>query len=194
MQPSWKQHNDQFSKIKLPASAPLCQAFEHVEQRDNDFYAADLGCGSGIDTLAMLEKGWKVLAIDKDEASLENLKTTKSALLETQLQSFEKLNLPQLDLINASMSLPFCDPLHFNACWQSIRLSLKTQGFFCGHFFGPKDSWSSRPGMTFLTKAQLNALLKGFEILWMDEKEKEGKTLSGMIKNWHVFSVLARKS
>jgi len=193
-QPSWKHHNQQQSKTNLPTSAPLSKAFEYIGQRDTSFYAADLGCGSGIDTTAMLDKGWNVLAIDKDVPSLEILKgVANSVLLETDIQSFEELKLPQLDLINASMALPFCNPQHFSSCWAEILQSLKPQGLFCGHFFGPNDSWVGRPSMTFLSKENLLNILEGFEILWLDEKEKEGKTISGMIKNWHVFSLVARK-
>ena len=192
--PSWQQHNQQVSKIDLSASAPLKMAFEQLTDITDKFFAADLGCGSGIDTLAMLDKGWNVLATDIDEHSIELLK--KHACdnrLKVAIQSFEELSLPSLDLVNASMALPFCSPSHFPACWDNITQSIKTHGIFCGHFFGINDSWAQRPGMNFISRKDFNILFQKFELLWTEEIEKDGKTISGATKHWHIFSVVARK-
>jgi tellurite methyltransferase len=37
--------------------------------------AIDLGCGAGVDALALLARGWSVTAIDKDPAALDLLRT-----------------------------------------------------------------------------------------------------------------------
>ena len=36
--------------------------------------AIDLGCGAGIESRLMLEKGWRVLAIDQQVTAIEQLK------------------------------------------------------------------------------------------------------------------------
>jgi len=38
------------------------------------FEAVDLGCGSGIDTLAMLDRGWSVTAIDAEEEAIRRVR------------------------------------------------------------------------------------------------------------------------
>lgn len=192
-QRQWKEHNDIAGAQNLQPSAPLARLFESLPDTRR-FYAADLGCGAGTDTLAMLQRGWNVLAIDKDAESAGRLKGWKSDKLKVNVQSFEKLNLPPLDLVNASMALPFCEPAYFHHCWETICSSLSPQkGYFCGHFFGPNDSWATRSGMTFLHRDTLMTLFKDFTIRWFDETEQDGKTLAGSSKHWHLFSIVARK-
>jgi len=44
--------------------------------------AVDLGCGDGTETLALLEAGWTVLAIDREPAAIEYVRSSKSAATE----------------------------------------------------------------------------------------------------------------
>ena len=75
-------------------------------------YAIDLGCGKGIETLALLKAGWQVLAIDKEEAAIALLQSRIPENYQTHLTTkqsrFETVTLPPNDLIHASYSLPFC--------------------------------------------------------------------------------------
>jgi methylase of polypeptide subunit release factors len=74
--------------------------------------AVDLGCGSGIDTMALLHRGWRVLAIDRGTQALawleRNVRPEWLPYLEMQQEAFEAVALPACDLVNASFSLPFC--------------------------------------------------------------------------------------
>ena len=48
--------------------------------------------------------------------------------------------------------------------------------------------------MTFLSKEQVLDLFKdSFEIICLNEVEKDGKTGEGKIKHWHIFNVIAKK-
>ncbi|MFB3102465.1 MAG: class I SAM-dependent methyltransferase, partial [Alphaproteobacteria bacterium] len=38
-------------------------------------FAVDLGCGSGRDTIELLRRGWRVLAIDAEPAAIDKLTT-----------------------------------------------------------------------------------------------------------------------
>lgn len=196
----WEAHYDKIGKEKHPPAHTLSQTFNFISDRDNfkEFRAIDLGCGNGVDTFAMLEKGFNVLAIDKDPNSFLHLqKGLNSNLMERlnfQNSSFENLGeLPSADLINASFSLPFCHPHQFEKLWSNIISSTNPEGFFCGHFFGPEDSWSSNNDMTFHNLKTVKMLFKGFELLYFEETAKNGKTLSGKEKFWHVFHVVAKK-
>jgi hypothetical protein len=47
--------------------------------------------------------------------------------------------------------------------------------------------------MTFHTHSQVEFLLRGFEVEFLEEKEWDGKVASGKPKRWHVFSIIAKK-
>ena len=68
-------------------------------------------------------------------------------------------------------------------------------GYFVGNFFGLNDSWnSSKEQMVFLSREQILDLFKNnFEILVLDEIEKDGKTALGKMKHWHIYNVIAKE-
>jgi tellurite methyltransferase len=79
--------------------------------------AVDLGCGDGTETMALLARGWCVLAVDREPAAIERVLAAVPDVakprLETQVASFEDVALPVADFIYAGLSLPFCPPEHF---------------------------------------------------------------------------------
>jgi SAM-dependent methyltransferase len=158
-------------------------------------FAIDLGCGSGNDTLEMLDRGWRVLAIDGEPESIARIQSIVPrgwlSRLQTRVNPFESIFLPGADLINASYSLPFCKPAYFDHLWGQIVGSLGSGGRFEGHFFGERDSWVSNPKRTFHSYLQLLELLAGFEIEYLFEEDRDGQTALGKDKHWHIFSVVA---
>ncbi len=158
--------------------------------------AIDLGCGEGSDTLALLQSGWRVLAIDQQPEALALLQEQVEEGLQSQLQtmvaSFEALTLPPANLIYASYSLPFCQPAHFATLWQQIEANLCQGGRFAGQLFGDRDEWAERDSMTFLSKADAQALFTRFDVELFHEVDEDGKAVSGP-KHWHYFDVIARK-
>jgi SAM-dependent methyltransferase len=158
--------------------------------------AVDLGCGEGTDTLALLERGWSVLAIDVEPAGLASLQARVPAACAGRIRvvcaSFADADLPPAHLIHAGFSLPFCAPRQFPAVWAQIRRALVPGAIFAGQLFGVRDSWAGDPGMTFQTRAEVTSLLDGLEILDVDETESDGEAYSGP-KHWHTFDVLARE-
>ena len=48
--------------------------------------------------------------------------------------------------------------------------------------------------MVFLDEKQVLDLFKEFEIINFKEIEKDGKTVLGQQKHWHIFDVIARKN
>lgn len=163
---------------------------------DRPRFAVDLGCGDGRDTVELLRRGWRVLAIDMEQNAFDRLldRPIQRDLLQTQLMRFETLTLPQsIDLINASFCLPFCQPADFPHLWETIVTSLNPGGYFCGQLFGDRDSWTVYPDRTHHTREQIQVLLKSFEIEWFDEEEHPGVTALGKEKHWHIFHIVARK-
>jgi SAM-dependent methyltransferase len=159
--------------------------------------AIDLGCGAGRDTLELLHRGWRVLAIDNQPEAMMFLRSavppSQRRRLRTRLASFETVRLPKSDLINASYSIPFCRPERFDAFWRKIVASLRSGGWFSAHFFGVRDEWVGSEDLTFQTSAQVKALLNEFEKKYFRDREWDGRTASGKRKHWHVISVVARK-
>ena len=153
----------------------------------------------GMDTLELLRNGWEVLAIDNNPTSFDKIKAEldeKQVLkLKTQKKCFEELQLPKADLINASFSLPFCEPQYFDRLWTTIVEAININGRFSGNFLGNRDDWiKAKKNMTFLEKEKVLALFNEFEIEHFEEKEYDSKTALGNPKHWHLFNVIAKKN
>jgi len=199
---SWKKHYKHLEGKAMPPAATLNKALQLFAQEQHPVqkgHAIDLGCGNGIDTIAMLENGWQVLAIDKQQEALSQLNSSMPAelnnALTTQCTSFENLTeLPQSALVNATFSLPFCKPDSFDLLWQIISNCLLPEGRFAGHFFGKEDSWATNTNMTFHTAEAVKKLFPNFTLEAFQEVNKQGKTVSGQEKHWHVFHVVAKRN
>jgi SAM-dependent methyltransferase len=158
--------------------------------------AVDLGCGEGTDALALLDRGWSVVAIDIEPAGLASLRARIPAAGAGRIRivcaSFADVALPPANLIHAGFSLPFCPPHQFPAVWAQIRGALLPGAIFAGQLFGIRDSWADDPDMTFQNRAEVISLLGGLEILELHESERDGEAYSGP-KHWHTFDILARE-
>ncbi|HRG52520.1 MAG TPA: hypothetical protein PLL00_06775 [Bacteroidia bacterium] len=136
-------------------------------------------------------------AIDNQIGALNQLRQHAYPFFDQDLKliygSFEFIDLPAANFINASFSLPFCQPDNFEDVWRKIENAICSEGRFAGHFFGTNDSWATNAEMTFLTEKQIYHLFNSFSIEWMEESEKNGKTIGGKEKHWHVFHVVAKK-
>jgi trans-aconitate methyltransferase len=159
-------------------------------------WAVDLGCGDGTETLALLQAGWHVLAVDQQPEAMtlvqRSIPPEFQPRLQTHIAAFEAVHLPPVDFVYAGFSLPFCTPQHFPSLWATIVSALVPGGVFAGQLFGVHDSWASNPKMTFHTRTDVDTLLEPFEIKLLREVEEDGQAGSGP-KHWHVFHLIARK-
>jgi tellurite methyltransferase len=161
--------------------------------------AVDLGCGTGRDTAELLRRGWTVLAVDGEPEAIERLRRRADVdgdarkRLQTCVARFEDAEWPPADLVNASFSLAFCPPRAFSRLWDHVVRSLRPGGRFSGHLFGDRDGWADEPEMTFLTRAEVEALLDPLAVERLDEVEEDGTTARGAEKHWHLFHVVALK-
>lgn len=117
-----------------------------LEKRFNTFLretksALDLGAGCGSATSFLLERNWKVTAVDFSEAALTFLRNIKSDALTVQDQKIEDYTfLPsQVDLVIAYDVLAYCNPAHIQKLLQNICYTLKEGGDFLGSFFSPSN-------------------------------------------------------
>lgn len=173
------------------------ERFETEEPGKAGREAVDLGCGEGRDTVELLRRGWRVLAIDAHPEAFEWMLARSDLqnveLLETKLAKFQDTIWPEADLVNASFALPFCPPEYFTELWDRIVRSLRPSGRFSGQLFGDRDDWAKIPTNTHHTRAQVEKLLESFEIEVFNEEESDGKTALQEPKHWHIFHIVARK-
>jgi SAM-dependent methyltransferase len=160
--------------------------------------AVDLGCGTGRDSLELLRRGWRVLAIDAHPEALKRLREKAvtlqlAARLETLQSSFDAASWPRARLLNSSFALPFCAPDRFDDLWRRVVASLEGGGRFSGQLFGERDEWASNRELTFHTRTEAEALFDGFDLERFDEVEEDGQTALGEAKHWHLFHVVARR-
>ena len=158
--------------------------------------AVDLGCGEGRDAVELLRRGWHVIAVDADAGGLARLQARPdlppTGRLEPVCARMEDATWPAVDLVNASFSLPFCEPRQFFDLWKRIIASLAPGGRFAGHLLGPHDSWAEDGLLTF-ERAEIEMLLRPFAIERLDEVNEPGRTAVGAAKHWHVFHIVGRR-
>jgi len=157
--------------------------------------AVDLGCGEGTDALALLDRGWSVLAIDIEPAGLASLRARIPAACAGRIRivcaSFADVGLPPAYLIHAGFSLPFSQPRQFPAVWKQIRRALVPSAIFAGQLFGTHDSWAEDPSMTFQNRSEVNSLLDGLDPRTARNRARR-RGYSGP-KHWHTYDILARE-
>lgn len=161
-------------------------------------YAIDLGCGAGLETLELIQQGWRVLAVDSEPTSGERVRALVQPQdrdrLETLSVTFEEMELPPAELIWSGYSLSFCPPAHFDEVWAKILGALKPGGRIACDIFGVRHAWSSNADMTFLTANQARESLEGLEVESFVEQDEEGMTAFQGLQHWHAFKIIARKA
>ena len=172
---------------------PRPTLLDALSRFDTPGLAVDLGAGTGRDTAELVRRGWRVLAIDREQHAVERLNAiAPPPQLETRLARFEDAEWPSCELVNASFSLPFCRPQAFPGVWGRIVDALRPGGRFCGQLFGDHDDWAGS-GVVVHTRDELGELLAPFAVELLDELDQDGRTTVGTPKHWHVYHLVARK-
>ena len=180
-----------------PPRRTLLAALDRFETLPTDALAVDLGCGDGRDIVELLRRGWQVVAVDGEPEALRQLAARNLPEAEkiTPIHArLEEVPLPLgVQLVNSSFAMPLCEPEKFRALVERIRDALPSGGRFAGQWYGPRDSWVDRPGITFVTRDEAATLLDGFEVEMFEEEETDSVTPRGNPKHWHIFHIVARK-
>jgi len=189
-QPDWSE----FYSITqhAPPSNLLLKALGYVQHKGR---AIDIGGGALKDTRHLLEQGFEVTVIDKEELMAQAAQAIHSAKLHFVVTSFADFDFPKdaFDLASAMFALPFNPPDTFEAVIRKIKTSLVPGGIFCGQLFGVHDEWSSNPDMTFHAKEQAEKLFSDLEIIELAEEERDGELANGTPKHWHIFNFIVRQ-
>lgn len=176
---------------------PLCLDAMALAGPGDGRRAIDLGCGAGKETLALLNNGWRVHAVDSlpdtRERLLAILPAAMDGRLSVEVSAFEDISgLPKAELIFASYSLPFVHPEDFGRVWRMLLSSLQPRGVIAVNLFGERDSWADDPEWNFHIEAEARGLFDGLEILKFEVFEDDGQSFRGL-KHWHIFDVIARR-
>jgi SAM-dependent methyltransferase len=157
--------------------------------------AIDLGCGTGIETVAILRRGWRVFAVDAEPVGVDRLLVRASPpereRLDAQVGSIEDVELPSADLVWAGYSLFFVPPQRFATTWRGVRASVRPGGRFAGQLLGERDTWAAGGDVNAHRRADAEAFFDGWTLERFDEEENDGDACSGP-KHWHLFHVVAR--
>jgi SAM-dependent methyltransferase len=180
-----------------PPRKTVLAALDAFGPSSADSLVIDLGCGDGRDVVEMVRRGWNVVAVDAEPAALQQLAARQMPGAEriTPVNArLEEVPLPiGVKWVNSSFAMPLCEPARFHALWTRIREALPPGGRFSGQWYGPRDSWVGRPGMTFLDRREAEALLADFEVELFEEEESDSVTPRGNPKHWHIFHIVARR-
>ena len=158
--------------------------------------AIDFGCGGGVETLELLRRGWRVVAVDGETAAIARLvEVTPPAWrfrLDARVESFVGVELPAADLAWSALSLSFCARGDFEAVWSKLVGCVLSGGRVACDVFGVRHSWGGRPGMTFVDEDQALGLVSGLEVEVFREVEEVRRTAFEGMQHWHAFEMVAR--
>lgn len=161
-----------------------------------DGMAVDFGCGPGIETWALLNNGWNVLATDYQaeaiERVIEGTPDEAKPRLETLAASYEVVELPQADFIWAGNAVPFCPPEHLDQVLRNIVAALKQGGRFAGDFFGPRHQWANEDHVTAVSDEYVKSSFADLHLEYWMEHEGERDTTMG-VQHWHGYGVIYQK-
>lgn len=167
---------------------------DRAEGDTNMRLAVDLGCGTGKDTVELLRRNWKVLAIDYSQAGVDALLQRPEATqykdnLETRVASFSDTSWSDATLVAALLSLPYGPAESFDAVWQAIRASLLPGGYFVGQLFGP-NHYKGMNHIVRRTRSEVEAMLAGMEVIHLEELSLE-QTHEGETVYYNYFEIIA---
>lgn len=124
-----------------PSTSPLVH--EHIVNNDGEGKVAiDLGCGNALAIPLLLQKNWRVIAVDYSRGVLDHLERLYPKFVESKQLTLVHSTIEEYtpaepaDLVLSIDSLPHVDPARFKAVWQNIHdLMLKEEGCFIGSLF-----------------------------------------------------------
>ena len=155
--------------------------------------AMDLGCGAGNDTKFLIDKGFNVIAIDREEQvkdiiESQNLNKDKVKVV---IDDFSKIEYSKVDLILANFSLFFVRD-NFNEFMENLLNNVNSKGFFIGNFLGKEDEWFE--AKTTVDKNELLEFFKDFKMYYFSEEKYYKNTATGKNKFWHVYTIIAQRN
>lgn len=160
------------------------------EQLGADSEFLDLGCGQGRDALFMLQKGFKVTAVDSSQEGIKkikefvrasNLPLPNISLFYEDIQTFNVAK-GKYTIINAFNSLQFLSKKEALKLIDKIKKNIKNKGYIIISSFTVDDPLYKKTvsnSRCFFEPRELKKIFSKFSILFYDEKEMLDKGHSG---------------
>lgn len=158
--------------------------------------ALELGAGAGNEVRYLLERGYRVTAVDADAGAVKRLQALAHPNLRVVQSTYDAFPFQPdtYDLVSAHFALPFNPAATFDAMFTRLRRSIRPGGLFSGNLFGERDGWNvPGSGKTFLRREDAIRLFDGLDVLLFNEIEDEHEMAHGGIKRWHMFDIIARR-
>ena len=187
---AWSSYNA--TQVDRPPRPLVHTLLEHAGDGDGRL-ALDLGSGAGVETALLLDRGWRVLAVDGDREAVESLRARLPAgRLTVVTRDFADLDdLPELHLVHAAWSLPYAGR-HLPRIWDLVVAALVPGGWLGCDLFGDRDTTRDADDIARLPADEVARYLAPFEVARHDVTEADGTAYSGP-QHWHVHSVVARR-
>lgn len=149
-----------------------------------------------VEAAALAEKPGSALDLEPAAIELTRQRAGESAELSAYVADLANYAPEPADLILASVSLPFIPEEAFNRLWPQLVTALNPHGILAVHLFGDRDSWAQGEdavaGMSFHTRAEVEQLLTGLDVVDLQEQEFDGPSGRGP-KHWHRYDIIARR-
>lgn len=185
---------------KLPSLVE--KAVIHLKNHGRDRgVAVDLGCGINSTAFHLLERGWKVYAVDNSKSVMNTLTDKVSQMRKKWIengqlvlvnQSIENFEYPEnVHLIIAIDSLPYCNPEKIGNIFLKAKHSLLSQGVLICNFFPYKNPIAdnvlrSMFGAWLTTKNVIEAVMRSADFpSW---SVVDGHSPNRIAKQFHVFA------
>lgn len=156
----------------------------------------EIGGGKLIETSLLLEKGYEVHVVDKDPESKKIANNLNNPALIFNLESIENyiFDKDKFDAVISFLTLPFIREEEFEPIILKIKHSIKSGGYIMASFFGTEDAWNGvRKNMTFISKKELINIFYEFDIIELLEDRLSAPMSNGVVKEWHIFKIFAKK-
>ncbi len=156
--------------------------------------AFDLGCGTGKGAAWLANRGFDVVAVDSDPEMIAVAEDLHGGIkqLDFKRADIAALDFPDSILVTSVFTLFFLPPSDLARTWQRIIDCLSPGGVLAGQLLGPNDTWATT-GASTQSLAEVSAMLTGLNVLHFEEVDRDGKTIWGEPKHWHVFHIIVQK-
>lgn len=157
--------------------------------------ALELGAGLGQGAAFLADKGWSVVALDSDPGMIEALEGRFASNHQVEVCCQDMRDFPSgpYRAIFFVFSIFFLPKEETNDLIARLRRDLAPGGVIGGQLLGPDDEWAGNGKVCAHTRAEVESLLDGLEILDYEEANRDGKIVTGEAKHWHVHHFLAQK-
>lgn len=186
----WGSFSTEYDALHVPVL--LKQYFSPTLENGVEKQAIDLGSSIGDLSFYLLERRWKVVAIDFSKEALAKmekralelnnlwLKTEQLVIKEEDILNYS-FPIQTVDLILANDIFPYCNPSKIELLLKKIHIALKEEGLLLSAFFPKPKDLNFRKGLKemgawFLNEKEIKTLITASGFQCIDFQKRKGQT------------------